>query len=224
MKHECLNILESRLSFWKDISDAERENIISNSKLIKYNKSQIVHSADNECLGVIIVLSGELRVYLLSDEGKEVTLYRLDSNNICIMSASCLLKNITFDVFISAEQDTEVLLINSSIFEQLQKENLLIENFALKTATARFSDVIWAMEQMLFYKFETRLAMFLIDESNRINSDTIKLTHEQIAKYIGSAREVVSRTLKIFEKNSVIKQSNGEIAIINKGQLYKSLS
>lgn len=212
-------LLKQYFPFWDKITKNEQKAFIDNVQIKRYSKGQNIYSADNECLGVTLVLKGELRTYMLSDDGKEITLYRLKSGEICILSASCLLKNITFDVFIDADSDCEVLLVNSSFFESLQQNNIYVENFALKVAVGRFSDVMWSMEQMLFYKIDKRLALFLIDESNKTKSDVLKITHEQIAKYIGSAREVVSRMLKTFERQEIVSLSSGQIQIINKEKL-----
>lgn len=212
-------LLKQYFPFWDQITKNEQKAFIDNVQIKRYSKGQNIYSADNECLGVTLVLKGELRTYMLSDDGKEITLYRLKSGEICILSASCLLKNITFDVFIDADSDCEVLLVNSSFFESLQQNNIYVENFALKVAVGRFSDVMWSMEQMLFYKIDKRLALFLIDESNKTKSDVLKITHEQIAKYIGSAREVVSRMLKTFERQEIVSLSSGQIQIINKEKL-----
>lgn len=210
----------NKFSFWDVLSEIDKQSLSVNSKIVNYKKGESLFSADRECLGVLRILSGEIRAYLISDEGREITLYRLREGDVCILSASCILKDITFDVFVSAEADSEVLLINPAAFDKVQKKYLEAENFALKTAVSKFSDVMWALEQMIFFKFDKRLALFLIDESNKKGSDTLMFTHEQIAKYIGSAREVVSRTLKLFEKKGFVSLSNGEIKIKNKNELY----
>lgn len=208
-------ILQSKLPFYSKLDDNQKNLLLQNSQAVKYTKNKLIYAANAECLGVLLVCSGELCAYLLSDEGKELTLYRLKGGDTCIMSASCMLKTLTFDVYISAETDCDAVLINASTFEKLQRENIYVENFALKTAADRFSDVVWTMEQMLFYKFDKRLAMFLIDEYHKDSSKIIQLTHEQIAKYIGSAREVVSRALKAFERQNIVSLKNSQITLID---------
>ena len=154
-----------------------------------------MHGGNEDCVGVIIVKKGQLRAYMLSDEGKEITLYRLYKDDVCIMSASCVYDAITFDVFVEAVEDCEILIISSKIFDKLSRQNIYVEAFSYKLATTRFSDVMWTMQQILFMSFDKRLAIFLLDEANKTGLDEIKLTHEQIAKLMGSAREVVTRIL-----------------------------
>lgn len=214
-----LSFIKSHLSFWDHLNTTEKGIIENNTLKIKYNKGHNLHSTDSECLGVLLVLSGELRVYISSEDGREVTLYRLYSGDTCVLSASCILNSITFDVHIDAEVDTEVYLINIGAFSKLVDQNIYVENFALKNTVEKFSDVMWALEQILFMRFDKRLAVFLLDEMAKSNSTDINLTQEQIAKYIGSAREVVSRMLKVFQTKGILEQSRGLIHIMDKEKL-----
>jgi CRP/FNR family transcriptional regulator len=170
-------------------------------------------------VGMLILLSGTLRVYMLSEEGREITLYRLYEGDVCALSVSCILEHITFDIHIDAETDCELLLINIQTISSLIAGNVYVENFTYKHATDRFSDVMWAMQQILFMGFDKRLAVFLIDEAAKTGGDVIKATHEQIARYIGSAREVVTRMLGLFAQDGIVELSRGEIRILDKAKL-----
>lgn len=222
LSKEDLTYIENNLPYCEKLSNDEKQLLINNIKVVKYNKGEHLHSAGKECVGHLLVKKGELRAYMLSEEGRDVTLFRLPEGESCVLSASCLLSNITFEVLIDAEQDSEVFLLDVDIFDRLTMKNIYVENYMYKKAADRFSDVMWAMEQILFKSFDARLAIFLYDEMVNTKSNVIKLTHEQIAKYIGSAREVVSRMLKSFEKHEVLKLSRGTIEIIDKEKL-KSL-
>ena len=213
--------LEEKFDFISRLSPEDRADVLSNTSHLTYKRGQNVHSAENDCIGVLLVKSGELRTYILSEGGKEATLYRLNAGEVCILSASCLIHNITFDVFIDAEADSEVLLLSAAVFARLQAKNIYVENFALKVMVDKFSDVMWAMEQILFKSFDSRLATFLLDESAKRGSDRIDLTHEQIARYMASAREVVSRMIKYFEKEKLVTLHRGGLVITDKGGLRK---
>lgn len=204
--------------FWNKISEGEKEFICNHSTDIVYKKGTTVHDS-TECSGVIFVQSGCLRVYMMSDEGKDITLYRLYKGDMCMLSASCVLSSITFDVFVDAEEDSECYVINGYAFMQVSNSNPDIKIFSLETAVSRFSDVMWVMQQILFMSMDKRLAIFLLDEASRTKSDFIALTHEQIAKYIGSAREVVSRMLKYFANDGIVKPSRKGVTIMDKERL-----
>lgn len=212
---------EEVLPFWNDISKSDRDIICQNSFDIVYPKGTNIHNG-NECSGVIFVRSGSLRLYIMSESGKDITLYRLHKGDMCMLSASCVLKTITFDVFVDAEEDSECYVISGSSFAEVLSRNPQMKIFALETAVSRFSDVMWVMQQILFMSIDKRLAVFLLDESARINSDIITLTHEQIARYMGSAREVVSRMLKYFANEGIVELSRKGIKILDKKRLRKS--
>ncbi len=214
-----LAYIKSRLDFWDKLSESEINLLENNIANVSYNKGFNLHSTDSECLGVLLIKNGGLRVYILSEDGREITLYRLSPGDVCVLSASCIINSITFDVHIDAESDTDAYLINIGTFSKLSNQNVYVENFAYKNTNERFSDVMWAMEQILFMSFDKRLAIFLLDEITKTNSNELHLTQEQIAKYIGSAREVVSRMLKVFQSESILEQSRGSIHIIDKEKL-----
>lgn len=216
-----LEYIKSQLTFWEKLNDSEIDLIEKNISKVSYNKGYNLKSTGSECLGVLLIKSGGLRVYILSEDGREITLYRLSPNDVCILSASCILNTITFDVHIEAEMDTGAYLINIGAFSKLSSANVYVENFAYKNTIERFSDVMWAMEQILFMSFDKRLAIFLIDEMSKSNSTELHITQEQIAKYIGSAREVVSRMLKVFQSDGILEQKRGIIQIIDKEKLRK---
>ena len=218
-KHDNADLLKQVLPFWNRITPEQQRELSKNTRQVSYKQGENIHGANHSCPGPIIVRSGKVRAYMLSDQGKDITLYRLFPNDLCMLSASCVIDAITFQVFIDAEVDTEAVLINPNVFSRLSKGNVYVENFALQTATARFSEVMWTMQQMLFMSFDKRLAVFLTDELARTGGDTVSLTQEQIAKYMSSAREVVSRMLKHFSSEGIVEISRGEVKVIDKQKL-----
>lgn len=224
MASKDVNVYLKNLSFWDHISDDDKKLICDNLHPLHYKAGQSVHSAESHCLGALIIRQGILRSYLLSIDGKETTILRLREGSICILSASCILSAVTFDIQIEAETDCEVLLIPSSIFQSLMERSIYVENFTYKLITERFSDVIKAVEQMFFLTLRQRIAVFLIDESVAQNSSTLSLTQEQLAKAIGSAREAVSRNLKYLSGSGCIELSRGTVRILDRKQLYQIIS
>ncbi|MCI8549332.1 MAG: Crp/Fnr family transcriptional regulator [Lachnospiraceae bacterium] len=214
------SVYKEMFPFWDSIPDTDKAYICQNSYVITYPKGKNIHDG-SECSGVIFVRSGSLRLYILSDEGKDITLYRLHKGDMCMLSASCVLDAITFDVLIDVEEDSECYIIGGSAFAAVAKRNPDVKIFALETAVGRFSDVMWVLQQILFMSMDKRLAIFLSDESARTNSDIIPLTHGQIARYMGSAREVVSRMLKYFAGEGIVEVSRKGIKILDKKRLRK---
>ena len=205
--------------FWSDLIEQEK-NLIKNSiQTETYTKGTLMHRTDNTCKGLMSVVSGQLRTYIMSDEGREVTLFRVKQGEVCILSASCLLDSITFDVMIEATEDTQVMVIPAAVLNKIMGQNCQVELYMYKAATEKFSDVMWTMQQILFLKIDQRVAQFLWDEMISRNSMLLRITHDEIARYIGSAREVVTKVMKYLAQESVVELKRGSITITDKEKL-----
>lgn len=208
--------------FWEKISEDERKIILTGSSLIKYQDGQNIHDS-TECTGVLVVKTGQLRVYMVSPEGKEITLYKLNPYDVCMLSAACILNNIRFEVMVDAEKESEVYLINPYKYKELKDKNIIMEQFTNSVINSSFSEAMWIMEQIVFMSFDKRLAIFLLEQSDSVKNDTLVLTHDYIAKNMGTAREVVSRMLKYFQTEGMVSLSRGTIVLIDKVKLRKLL-
>lgn len=212
-------LLKEGFSFWEHLSADEQELLVAKSTLVRYQKGATIHRFDERCAGLLLLRTGQIREYILSEDGREVTLYRLFPGDTCVLAASCVLDAVAFDVMIDAVEDTEALLIPIGVFHQLMETNVYVELYSYKMATERFSDVMWTMQQILFMGVDRRLAIFLWDEMAKTGKDTVSYTHDQIARYIGSAREVISRMLKYFGQEGIVSQSRGCIQVLDREKL-----
>lgn len=204
--------------FWSQLSQIDKDLLCNNSSIVRFEKEQSVHN-NTECTGLFIVKSGRLRLYILSADGKEITLYRLSSGDICMLSASCVLQSITFDVYVDAEEPSECYMISAAAFSKISEKNPAVKIYAMETAISRFSDVMWIMQQIVFMSMDKRLAIFLYEEITTNGSDFIPMTHEQIARHLGTAREVVTRMLKHFSADGILEVSRKGILILDKTKL-----
>ena len=216
LSKEDVLFLSNNSEFWQKLNIKEQRLLLDNAVCRKYTQETNLRSIAAECLGVLIVKSGQLRVFNVSESGREITLYRMNSGDICILSAACVLESIKLEVMVNAEMDSEIIIINPKVFNDMLKQNILLENYCLKLAGIRMSQVIWTLEHILFMSMDRRLAQFLLEETHKAGDENIKLTHEQIARYIGSAREVVSRMLKYFEQEGLVKIARGNITLLDK--------
>lgn len=214
MKNRC-----EIFPFWQQLTEEEKEIIGAAVYTEKYNRGMLMHRTADSCKGLMSVLAGQLRTYILSEEGREVTLFRVQQEEVCVLSASCLMDSITFDVLIEAAEETEVLVLPAAVLNQIVQKNPYVELYLYKAATEKFSDVMWTMQQILFLKIDQRVAQFLWDEMIQKNSMTLTLTHDEIAKYIGSAREVVTKVLKYMSKESVVELKRGSVIVLDKEKL-----
>ncbi len=205
--------LSAYFPFWDKLTDSQKNTLLGSAQKRTAKKGEIIHNGSQDCLGLIVLISGQLRSYILSDEGREITIYRLFERDICLFSASCMMRSIMFDITIEAEKDTEFWLIPPDIYKSLMDESLPISNYTNEIMATRFSEVMWLIEQVMWKSFDKRLADFLIEETSIENSLTLKITHEKIANHLGTAREVVTRMLKYFQTEGMVKLTRGTIEI-----------
>lgn len=211
IKDNEIKFLENNTVFFNKLSSEEKKLFIDNSFHSSFKKQDLPHASENECSGFIIVLNGMLRVYLTSSDGKEITLYKLLAGDSCIFTASCVFNNISFNVNVEAAEDTDVIILPSKDLDYLSKSNLDFGHYLLQLTQSKMSEVMYLVEQIVFKSFDKRLIEYL----SEFNSSTITITHSEIAKDLGTAREVVSRMLKHFENEGMIKMKRGSIEIIN---------
>ena len=209
--------------FWEQLNSEEQKMTAANLLSQELQKGDILHKGCGECSGIVYVAKGQLRVYIVSEEGREVTLYRLHQGDLCVLSASCLMDAIVFDVLIEAVEKTELVVLPSPVLNPLMEKNPLVELALYKTVVERFSDVMWTMQQILFMGADKRVAHFLWDEMAKTGDQTIRLTHDEVARFIGSAREVVTKVLKYFVEEGAVVLSRGKIEIIDKAKLRRYL-
>ena len=214
---------QNSFPFWEQLHKEEQNMVAENAISQKMQKGDILHRGCGECSGIVHVAKGQLRVYIVSEEGREVTLYRLHQGDLCVLSASCLMDAIVFDVMIEAVEETELVVLPSSVLNPIMAQNPLVELSLYKTVVERFSDVMWTMQQILFMGADKRVAHFLWDEMAKTGDMTIRLTHDEVARFIGSAREVVTKVLKYFVEEGVVSLSRGKIEIIDKTKLRRYL-
>lgn len=219
VQKENTTFLSDTLSFWKDLTEAQRGTLQLSMVNKQFVTGESMHSNSENCSGLFLLQSGQVRVYIISESGKEITLYRLFERDVCIFSASCIMKNIAFDIFIEVEKDTRAYLIPTISFRNLSKESIAVQSFTNELMASRFSEVMWIMEQALFVSFDKRLANFLLEQVNIEGSNTLEITHERIANNLGTAREVVTRMLKYFQNEGMVTLNRGAIEILDNKKL-----
>lgn len=204
---------------WDRLSPGQRDRLSAAVLERRVGKNEIIHSGDMDCTGLFLIRSGQLRAFILSDEGREISIYRLFERDICLFSASCIMRSIQFQVTIQAEKDSLLWVIPAEVYRQIMEESAPLANYTNEIMASRFSEVMWLIEQVMWKSFDRRLAAFLLEEAALENSDLLKLTHEQIARHLGSAREVVTRMLRYFQAEGMVALSRGALELTNRQAL-----
>lgn len=206
---------------WDKMTREHQNRIAQVIDFQKIKKGTIIHDGSPDCLGMLLVKSGQLRAYLLNEEGREITICRFFEMDICLFTAACVMPNMQFDIFIEAEKDTEIWIIPACLYKNLMDESLVMANYARDLITSHFSELMWLMEQIMWRSFDKRLAKFLLEESTLEESDSLKITHEKIANHMGTAREVVTRMLRYFQSEDMIRLTRGTVDIKDRKRLTK---
>ena len=206
---------------WNKLTREQQQRLSDVTELQQIKRGTVIHDGSPECKGMVLVKSGQLRAYLLSDEGREITICRFFEMDICLFSASCVMPNMMFDVFIEAEKDTEIFVIPACLYQNLMDESLPLSTYSRDLITNHFSEVMWLMEQIMWRSFDKRLAGFLVEEARIDETDSLKITHEKIAAHMGTAREVVTRMLRWFQSEGMVKLTRGTVELTDKKALQK---
>lgn len=212
---------EELFPFWNKLTDLEKEEVSNACFTEQYDKGMQMRRSEETCKGLLTVETGKMRVYTVSKEGREVTLFTVGDNEVCVLSASCLMDSIQFDVIIEAAEATDVVIMPITCLNKLMNSNIYVELFMYKRATEKFTDVMWTIQQILFQNMDQRVAKYIWDEYCATESTTLLTTHDEIARYVGSSREVVTRILKNIAEDNSIELGRGKITILEPEILKK---
>ena len=207
--------LANYFPIWDKLTPNQQERILSVADFQQVKSGTILHDGSPDCLGLLLVRSGQLRAYMLSEEGREITICRFFEMDICLFSASCVMPNMQFDIFIEAEKDSEFWVIPACLYQNLMDESIVLSNYSHNLITNHFSELIWLMEQIMWKSFDKRLASFLLEESSLENTNSLRITHEKIANHMGTAREVVTRMLRYFQSEGMVRLTRGTVDILD---------
>ena len=204
------------LPFWNKLTTEQQQRIENVIEFRQIKKDTHIHDSSADCLGLVAVRSGQLRAYILSEDGREITISRLTQNDVSLLSASCVMPDMQFNVMIEAEKDTEFWSIPACLFKNLVDESLAVSNFSRNLLSGNFSELMWLMEQIMWKSFDKRLAAFLLEEIRLEESETLRMTHEKIANHMGTAREVVTRMLRYFQNEGLVKLARGTVELTDR--------
>ena len=204
---------------WDQLTDAQQNRILDGLACRQITKGAVIHNGNTDCTGLLLVKSGQLRAYILSDEGREITIYRLFDRDICLFSAACMLRSIQFDITIEAEKDTSLWIIPAEVYRLVMEESAPAANYTNEIMAARFSEVVWLLEQVMWKSMDRRVAGFLLDEAAIEGGNRLSITHETIANHLGTHREVVTRMLRYLQGEGLVKLSRGAVELLEEKRL-----
>ncbi len=206
---------QSCFPIWDNLTADQQGRILDSLAFRRIKKGTVIHNGSADCAGLLVVKSGQLRAYILSDEGREITVYRLFDRDICLFSASCILRSAQFDITIEAEKDTDLWVIPPEVYRGVMEASAPAANYTNEIMAARFSEVMWLVEQILWKSMDRRLASFLLEETAIEGTNRLSITHETIARHLGTHREVVTRMLRYFQDEGMVRLSRGTVELLD---------
>ena len=216
--------LERCFPIFSRLTTEQQEHISSVAQLRSVKAGTVLHDGGPECMGLILVSSGQLRAHMLSEEGREVTITRFFDMDIGLFTASCVMPNMQFDIIITAEKDSELWIIPACLYKNLMEESLPVASYSCDLISSHFSELMWLMEQIMWKKFDERLAKFLLEESTLENTNVLVITHDKIANHMGTAREVVTRMLRYFQSEGMVRLSRGTVELTDRKRLSQLMN
>lgn len=198
---------------WDQLTPQDRNLLTKNATRRTVTSGTLLHNGSADCLGLLAIISGRLRAYILSEEGRELTIYRLFERDICLFSASCIMQSIQFDITIEAEKDSAMWVVPSEIYKEVMGRSAALANYTNQLMATRFSEVMWLIEQIMWKRQDKRLAGFLLNESELENTTVLKITHDRIASHLGTMREVVTRLLRYLQSEGMVRLSRGTVEL-----------
>ena len=214
-------ILES-FSIFREAGPAVREDMLSRARIATLPEGAI-YVADGDTVDVIaLVGEGRLRVYKTSESGREITLYGVAAGEFCLLNLLCVLTGITAPATARVEQPVRAVAFNGTDFRRWIGNDPAIRNHIFAMLANNVTETMNLVEEIAFKKMDVRLAEYLQARLPR-GAATLETTHEMIALDLGSAREVISRLLKEFERQGAVQLARGRITVQDPG-LLKSLA
>ena len=195
------------------IKDAAWIDVIEHARLLVAEPDTTLISGTASCNNFMLILQGTVRIYQAAEDGREITLYRVEAGELCILSLNSLLKNKSFNATATTESDVKALVISSENFKLMMNKIEAFRDYVISTLTERLCETIYLIQDTAFNHLNMRLACMLGGLFERNQDPTLKITHQELAFELGTTREVVSRILKEFEKQNCIKLSRGYITL-----------
>lgn len=204
---------------WDRLQPDQQHRLIEAVGLRSVKKGTVLRDARTPCGDLCLIRTGRLSAGLISDEGREFTLYRLFAGDLCLFCASGIIPTLRFEIIVRAETDATLWRIPKRHYQSLMAESAAVANFTNELIASRFTEVMGRIEQLMWQGLDRRVAAFLLRETEIEGSAELRITHEAIAHHLGTQREVISRLLSGFRDAGLVTMTRGRITIVNKGGL-----
>jgi CRP/FNR family transcriptional regulator len=220
MNESIAKIIFSAFPFLEQLDTQIKTDLLNQAQQIKLSPGKFICLEGDFCNHLPLVISGNVRIYKIGESGREITLYHLEKGDSCIMTASCIISKKAFPAFAITESEVKAIIIPANSLRKWVSHSTIWQNYIFGLLSLRLTNVIEIVEEVAFRRMDCRIASYLLIRSDSY-TQSIQITHEEIAQELGTSREVVSRILKTFEKQELLSLSRGMIRLKNWDELGK---
>ena len=208
-------VLEQSLPFWNELTSEEQSLLIDQFRILNDKKGSVFYDVGNSLRGPKILTNGLARLFITTDDGREITLFHILDRQLCLISAICSLQRLPYTFNLEMLADSQTYYLPAEHYQRLSWENKAVAKLNHKVMEDRLLEVIVSLSEITFAPLTRRLAGKLLMYHDMLGSKTLPLTHEMIAKDVGSTRETVSRTLKDWEAQGLLRLTRGKVHLID---------
>ncbi|RDH84739.1 MAG: Crp/Fnr family transcriptional regulator [endosymbiont of Galathealinum brachiosum] len=205
------NELKQAYPFLGDVNDPAWVETINNAKKLNVKPHTTMFHGSSACNKFMLILKGTIRIYQIADDGREITLYRVEAGGLCVLSLNSMLQKHAYNAVAKTETDVTALVLSADDFNGAMNGIEKFRNYVLTSLTDRLCETMYLVQDTAFNHLNMRLACMLGGLFERNKGAALKITHQDLAHELGTTREVVSRILKEFEKENCVKLSRGRI-------------
>lgn len=215
------DLFKRSFPFWENLTESQKKQLQDSTTVNHCRKKTVLHFGGGECAGVQIIASGRARVFITSPGGGDITLFRLLEGDVSILSAACMMNGMDVELDMEMETDCVIYTISKKAYRRLYDECGAVKDYTMEMISEKFSDIMWLFNQFVFSNVASRVAGALLEHRGLEGSDVIAVTHEMLARDAGTAREVVTRILRQFQSDGLVKLTRGKIEITDAAGLGK---
>lgn len=215
------DLFKRSFPFWESLTESQKKQLRDSTTVNQCTKKTVLHFGGGECAGVQIIASGRARVFITSPGGGDITLFRLLEGDVSILSAACMMNGMDVELDMEMETDCVIYTISKKAYRRLYDECGAVKDYTMEMISEKFSDIMWLFNQFVFSNVASRVAGALLEHRGLEGSDVIAVTHEMLARDAGTAREVVTRILRQFQSDGLVKLTRGKIEITDAAGLGK---
>lgn len=214
-------LLQRSFPFWDGLSREQQRAMEQGITKTFCEKKTRLHFGGGECAGVQIIEKGRARIFITSPNGGDITLFRLMDGDVSILSAACMLNGMDIELDMEMETECVIYTIPKKIYRKLYDESSAVKEYTMEMISEKFSDIMWLFNQFVFSNVASRVAGALLEHRGITGGDVLNITHDVLARDAGTAREVVTRILKQFQNDGLVKLTRGKIEVLDAPGLGK---